>query len=296
MTILQRLLLALPIAASTLLATGCERALFAFVNRGARPPDASIAYAPDRALSLDVFRARGAGAQPAPVVVFFYGGAWKRGERAQYRFVGRRLADNGVLAIVADYRTWPRAGFPAFMDDAADAVAWTRAHAAGYGGDPGRIFLMGHSAGAQIAALLGTDAHYLRARGIEAGSLAGVIGLSGPYDFVIGEYAPIFGPPSQWPKAQAVNFVDGDEPPFLLVHGDRDRVVEFRDSPELAGLLHAAGGAARVVPIAGGGHSAPLAGLYDPRRSPAVLPARRGLIAPPGRDGRGERQGECDGT
>jgi acetyl esterase/lipase len=283
MTTLQRLLLAPLIAASTLLATGCERALFAFVTRGAAPPDASVAYAPDRGLSLDVFRARGAGPQPAPVVVFFYGGAWKRGERAQYRFVGRRLADNGVLAIVADYRTWPRAGFPAFMDDAADAVAWTRAHAAGYGGDPGRIFLMGHSAGAQIAALLGTDAHYLRARGIDAGTLAGVIGLSGRYDFVIGEYAPIFGPPSQWPNAQAVNFVDGDEPPFLLVHGERDRVVEFRDSPELAGLLRAAGGTARVVPIPGGGHSAPLAGLYDPRRSPAVLPAIVGFIADPER-------------
>lgn len=283
MTTLQRLLLAPLIAASTLLATGCERALFAFVNRAAPPPDASIAYAPERGLSLDVFRARGTAAQPAPVVVFFYGGAWKRGERAQYRFVGQRLADDGVLAIVADYRTWPRAGFPAFMDDAADAVAWTRAHAAGYGGDPRRIFLMGHSAGAQIAALLGTDAHYLRARGIEAESLAGVIGLSGPYDFVIGEYAPIFGPPSQWPKAQPVNFVDGDEPPFLLVHGDRDRVVEFRDSPELAGLLRAAGGKARVVPIAGGGHSAPLAGLYDPRRSPAVLPAILGFIADPER-------------
>ena len=283
MTILQRLLLAPLVAASALLATGCERALFAFVNRGTAPPDASVAYAPGRGLSLDVFRARGGGAQPAPVVVFFYGGAWKRGERAQYRFVGQRLAANGVLAIVADYRTWPRAGFPAFMDDAADAVAWARAHAAAYGGDPGRIFLMGHSAGAQIAALLGTDAHYLRARGIEAGSLAGVIGLSGPYDFVIGEYAPIFGPPSQWPRAQAVNFVDGDEPPFLLVHGDDDRVVEFRDSPELAGLLRAAGGKARVVPIPGGGHSAPLAGLYDPRRSPAVLPAILGFIADPER-------------
>jgi acetyl esterase/lipase len=283
MTNLQRLLLAPLVAASTLLATGCERALFAFVNRGATPPDASVAYAPDRGLSLDVFQARGARTQAAPVVVFFYGGAWKRGERAQYRFVGRRLADNGVLAIVADYRTWPRAGFPAFVDDAADAVAWTRAHAADYGGDPGRIFLMGHSAGAQIAALLGTDAHYLRARGIDAGALAGVIGLSGPYDFVIGEYAPIFGPPSQWPKAQAVNFVDGDEPPFLLVHGDRDRVVEFRDSPELAGLLRAAGGRARVVPIAGGSHSAPLAGLYDPRRSPAVLPAILGFIDDPER-------------
>jgi acetyl esterase/lipase len=273
MTRLQRLAMAPFLAAATLLAAGCERALFAFVNRNAPPADASVVFAPDRGLALDVFRPRGARDRPAPVVVFLYGGAWNRGERAQYRFVGHRLAANGVLAIVADYRTWPRAGFPDFVGDAADAVAWARRHAAGYGGDPARLFVMGHSAGAQIAALLGTDARYLRARGMAPRSLAGVIGLSGPYDFVIGEYAPIFGPPSQWPDAQAVNFVDGDEPPFLLVHGERDRVVEFRDSEELAERLRAAGEAATLQPIPDGGHSAPLAGLYDPKRAPAVLPA-----------------------
>jgi acetyl esterase/lipase len=280
MTRLRRLLLVPVLAATALLASGCERALFAFVNRKVPPPDASIVFAPDRGLSLDVYRPRGAAAR-APVVVFFYGGAWKRGERAQYRFVGHRLASHGILAIVADYRTWPTAGFPDFMDDAARAVAWTHAHAGAYGGDPERLYLMGHSAGAQIAALLGTDARYLAAHGVRAGRLAGVIGLSGPYDFVIGEYAPIFGPPSQWPDAQAVNFVDGDEPPFLLVHGDRDRVVEFKDSVELAAKLRAAGEPASVLLLPGGGHSAPLWGLYAPKRSPAVLPAILGFIRAP---------------
>lgn len=279
MKIPPRHVLAPLLAAATLLASGCERALFAFVNRNVPPADASLVYAPRRGLALDVFMPRGAASGDAPVVVFFYGGAWKRGERAQYGFVGDRLARNGILAIVADYRTWPRAGFPAFVDDAADAVAWTRAHAADYGGDPDRMFVMGHSAGAQIAALLGTDARYLRARGMEPRALAGVIGLSGPYDFVIGDYAPIFGPPSQWPDAQAVNFVAGDEPRFLLVHGERDRVVEFRDSTELAAKLRAAGGTATLVAIPGGGHDAPLAGLYDPARSPAVLPAILDFIA-----------------
>lgn len=276
-----RLLLTAALAAATLLTSGCERALFAYINRGLPPPDADVVFAPDRGLSLDVFRPRNDAATPAPTVVFFYGGAWKRGERGQYRFIGRRLAENGILAIVADYRTWPEAGFPAFMDDAADAVAWTRAHAGEYGGDPGRVFLMGHSAGAQIAALLGTDGHYLAARDIQADELAGVIGMSGPYDFVIGEYAPIFGPPSQWPKAQAVNFVDGNEPPFLLLHGDKDRVVEFKDSVELAAKLRAAREPASVVLIPGGSHSAPLWGLYSPKRSPTVLPAILGFINAP---------------
>lgn len=281
MTALQRLVFAPFLAVSTLLVSGCERALFAFVNRNVPPADASVEYAPDRGLELDVYRAHGVGSGLAPVVVFFYGGAWKRGERAQYRFVGHRLAQNGILTVVADYRTWPRAGFPAFVGDAADAVVWTRAHAADYGGDPNRLFVMGHSAGAQIAALLGVDAHYLRERDMDANSLGGVIGLSGPYDFLIGEYAPIFGPPAQWPNAQAINFVDGDEPPFLLVHGDRDGTVEFRDSTELEARLLAAGGAARLIRISRGGHSAPLAGLYDPKRSPAVLPAILDFVRAP---------------
>lgn len=274
MTRLQKILLAPLLATTTLLASGCETALFAFVNRNVPPPDASVVYAPDRGLSLDVYRPRGAVAKPAPTVVFFYGGNWKRGQRDQYAFVGHRLADNGILAIVADYRTYPAAGFPAFMDDAADAVVWARKHASDYGGDPQDLFLMGHSAGGQIVGLLGTDKSYLSSRGIAPNQLAGVIGLSGPYDFVVGtEYAPIFGPRSQWHKAQTVNYVDGDEPPFLLIHGKDDKVVETKDSIELADKLHAAGEPATLVLLPDAGHMATVGGLYDPKRAPMVLPA-----------------------
>lgn len=270
---LRRTPAALLATAIALFSTGCERALFAYVNRGTPPPAASVQYAPDRALSLDIYRPSAASG-PAPTVVFFYGGAWKRGERAQYAFVGRRLAEAGMLALVADYRTYPRATFPGFMGDAADAVAWARAHAAEHGGDPKRIFLAGHSAGAQIAALLGTDARYLERVGMAPRDLAGVIGLSGPYDFVVGQtYAPIFGPPARWPDAQAVNFVDGDEPPFLLIHGTADRVVEAVDSEQLDARLRAAGVASTLVWLEGAGHSAPLAGFYEDKRAPLVLPA-----------------------
>lgn len=204
-------------------------------------------------------------------MLFFYGGGW---QREQYRFVGRQLAQQGVLAIVADYRTFPRAGFPDFIDAAARAVEWTHRHAGDYQGDPKRLYIAGHSAGAQIAALLGTDPRYLARHDLQPRNLAGVIGLSGPYDFVInGQYEQVFGPPAQWPLAQAINFVDGNEPPFLLIHGDRDRVVEVRDSVELAEKLHAQQIGATLLILPGGGHSATLIGLYDPKRSPEVLPA-----------------------
>ena len=208
------------------------------------------------------------------MVVFFYGGAWQRGERDQFRFVGRRLAQQGILAIVADYRTYPRAMFPDFVDDAARAVAWTHAHAREFGGDPRRLFLAGYSAGAQIAALLGTDQRYLEPYGLKPRHLSGVIGLAGPYDFVItGQYTKVFGPPAQWPQAQAINFVDGSEPGFLLIHGGHDRVVEARDSVELAQKLRRHDVGAELVILPGAGHVAPLLGLYDPQRWPQVLAA-----------------------
>lgn len=262
------------LAIGALLASGCERTVFAFANRGLPPPESTVTFAADAGLALDIYRPDSANDALAPVVVFFYGGNWQRGAREQYRFVGRRLARNGVLAVVADYRTWPRAGFPAFVEDGARAVAWARTHARDHGGDPERVFVAGHSAGAQIAALIATDAAYLRPHGLAPTDLAGAIGLSGPYDFAItGQYVPIFGPPSQWPRAQAVNFVDGDEPPFLLVHGEQDEVVEARDSRQLAQRLRAAGVRVELLLLPDAGHSAPLFGLYEPDRAPRVLPA-----------------------
>ena len=251
---------------------GCEATVFRFVNRGLPPPDLTVAFAPDLGLSMDVYKPRVAMAAKAPVVVFFYGGSWQRGTRDQYQFVGQQLAENGVLAVIADYRTYPSAMFPAFMDDAARAVRRVHDDAAGWGGDPDKLFIAGHSAGAQIVALLATDPRYLRAHGIEPNELSGVIGLSGPYDFdVTGDLVDVFGPPSLWPRAQAINFVDGNEPPFLLLHGKGDRVVEYSDSVELAEKLRSNGISATLRLLPDAGHIKLLAGLYDPNRAPEVL-------------------------
>jgi acetyl esterase/lipase len=253
-----------------LLLAGCESALFAFANRGLAAPDATVAYDPARGLSLDVYRPA-ARDTPAPTVLFLYGGAWRRGERWQYQFVGRRLADAGMLAIVADYRTFPDARFPGFVEDAARAAAWASANAGDFGGN-GQLFLAGHSAGAHIAALLGTDARHLEAVGLAPGRLAGVIGLAGPYDFAIdGGLRDVFGPQAQWSRTQPVDFVDGDEPPFLLIHGTRDRRVEVVDSRILGSRLVDAGVDARVALLPDGGHDAPLLGLYSPDRWPRVM-------------------------
>lgn len=112
---------------------------------------------------------------PAPVVVFFYGGSWRNGDREDYLFVGQALASRGFVAVVPDYRLYPEVTFPGFLDDSASAVRWVRDSIAGYRGDPDRIFLMGHSAGAYNAAMLAVDPRYLEAAGVDRAVIGGVI-------------------------------------------------------------------------------------------------------------------------
>lgn len=260
---------------------GCQSLAFGVANLGVADADAHAIHDPGHSLALDVYRPEVRTEGPAPVIVFLYGGSWRRGDRASYRFVGRQLARQGVVAIVADYRTAPRAVFPGFVEDAASAVAWARRHAAEHGGDPTRVFLAGHSAGAQIAALIGTDARYLAAHGLTPRDLGGVIGLSGPYDFGIEGYEDVFGPPAQWPRTQPVNFADGDEPPFLLIHGTADSVVEPVDSRILAERLREAGSRAELLWLPEAGHLGPLAALRAPDRQPAMFRAIRAFVGLP---------------
>ncbi len=267
------------LAAGALLTSGCLRTAFAVANHGQAPADATAAYAPGARHGIDIYRPVGAG-ESAPVMVFFYGGSWRTGAREDYRFVGRRLAQQGMLVLVADYRTYPGTTFPGFIEDGASAVAWAREHAQEWGGDPTCLFVAGHSAGAQIAALLATDARYLAAHDLKPKGLAGAIALSGPLDFAItGDLVPVFGDPAQWPGAQPLNFVDGDEPPFLLIHGLRDKVVEPEDSRLFAARLERMNVPVTLRMLPEGGHSTPLVGLYQPIQAPEVLPALNAFVA-----------------
>ena len=267
------------LAASALLTSGCLKTAFAVANHGQPPADANAAYAAGSRNGIDIYRPVGA-SEAAPVMVFFYGGSWRTGAREDYRFVGRRLAAQGMLVLVADYRTYPEATFPGFVEDGARAVAWARDHAQEWGGDPTCMFVAGHSAGAQIAALLATDGRYLAAHGMKPKDLAGAISLSGPLDFAItGDLVPVFGDPAQWPGAQPLNFVDGDEPPFLLIHSLRDKVVEAEDSRLFAAKLERMKVPVTLRLLPEGGHSTPLVGLFQPIQVPEVLPAINGFVA-----------------
>jgi len=257
--------IALTAALLVLLLSGCKSAFFATVNAGAAPFE-SVTFLPEHRLALDVHRPT-AGTAPAPIVLFLYGGRWQSGSRDEYAFVGQRLAEAGILTLVVDYRLYPQTRFPHFVHDSVAAIAWARDHAADLGGDPQRIFLVGHSAGAHIAALIGTDARYLAPIGMAPTDLAGVVGVAGPYDFLPltdDDLKDIFGPESRWPESQPVNFVDGDEPPFLLLHGTGDLLVWLRNSERLEKKLRAAGVAVELRRYPGVGHIRILSGFRYP--------------------------------
>lgn len=235
---------------------------------------AGIPYGDGPRRRLDVYVPKAAeGARP--VVLFVYGGSWSTGERAQYRFVGQALAAQGYVAVLPDYRLDPEGRFPGFVQDIAAAFAWTARHAGDYGGDPKRLFLMGHSAGAYNVAMLASDPRYLAAHGLDRRAIAGVIGLAGPYDFLPLDNATtrrVFGHVDLLDLTQPVRLVDAATPPMLLLHGSEDETVYPRHSLRLAARLAALGVAAEAKLYPGIGHVGILLALSPLRRdNPSVL-------------------------
>jgi acetyl esterase/lipase len=226
----------------------------------------SIAYADGARRTLDVYRPKGAA--DAPVVVFFYGGSWQSGSKAIYRFVGAALARSGVVAVVPDYRIYPEVRYPSFLEDGAQAVRWAKDNAARFGGDPNRLFLMGHSAGAHIAAMLSLDPRWLRAVKLAPDSdIAGLIGISGPYDFLPlhdGTLEIIFG--GDDPATQPIFYVSPGAPPSLLLTGQHDGTVEPSNSERLAARLRSEGNVVTLRAYRWVGHLAIIGALAPPLR------------------------------
>lgn len=222
--------------------------------------------------SLDIWVPEDAKADDRlPVVVFFYGGGWDSGERDSYGFAGRALAQQGFVVVIPDYRLVPKAHWPDFIEDSAAAVAWTHEHIAKLGGDPDRIALMGHSAGAYNAAMLALDPQWLRAAKSDPSIVRGVAGLAGPYDFLplekggrgdraMGKVKPI-------ERTQPIHFARGDAPPLWLATGDEDDTVRPRNSQNLAAAIEKAGGQVTLRFYPGMGHTGIVMALAAPFRS-----------------------------
>jgi acetyl esterase/lipase len=221
----------------------------------------SHAYGSDAQQVLDVYRptAKAFQGKKLPVIVFFFGGSWRNGERAWYEFFAAHYALKGYVVVLPDYRKAPQNLFPDFMTDAARSVAFTRAHVGEWQGDVAQMFLMGHSAGAHMAALLCLDQRYLRAENLQPSVFKGFIGLSGPYDFLPMTdplVIEVFNGDANLPASQPIQFAQSGSqaPPMLLIHGNDDQLVWPKNSRNLAERVNAAGGKAQVVVLAKTGH------------------------------------------
>jgi acetyl esterase/lipase len=176
------------------------------------------AYARERC-RLDVYHP--VGASGFATVVWFHGGGLTGGERG----VPEALKGKGVAVVAAGYRLSPRAKSPAYIEDAAAAVAWTFKHIGEYGGSAERIFVSGHSAGGYLTAMLGLDKRWLAAQRIDADRIAGLIPLSPQAitHFTIRGERKISDKQPIIDRMAPLYHVRKEAPPILIVTGDREK-------------------------------------------------------------------------
>lgn len=238
---------------------------------GSRLVLSGAAFGADPRQKLDIYAPTTPSARPWPVIVFIYGGSWNSGIREGYGFVGRALASRGFLVAIPDYRLVPTVRYPAFLQDNAAAVHWVISHAGDYHGDPQRLVLAGHSAGAYNAAMLAYDPRWL---GADRGAVRAMIGLAGPYDFLPSNLASVnaaFGSASDPADTQPINHIRPGAIPALLSTGDKDDLVAPKNSDTLAARLQAAGATVERLRYPRVGHVGLVTAIAEPFRGRAPV-------------------------
>lgn len=228
----------------------------------------NIAYGPHKREKLDIYIPKKPSAGPVKVVVFFYGGYWRYGSKRGYKFVGEALSSRGVIAVVPNYRLYPSVNWHGFVEDGALAYRWVERHIKAYGGDPKDVFVMGHSAGAYIAAMVALNRPVQKALKLQRPP-CGFIGLAGPYAFLPitnPKVRQVFASSHHLINTQPIHYVASGDPPSLLLFGREDHTVNPRNSLQLAAALRAHGDPVQVVSYPGIGHIRLLVSLASPFR------------------------------
>jgi len=221
----------------------------------------ALPYLTHQRCKLDIYRPMRANAK-GPIVLFFYGGGWVSGDRGSYRFVGAALAGNGITTVIPDYRLFPEVAFPQFVEDGAAAFAWVRDNLAD---GSQQVVLVGHSAGAHIAAMLALNSEYLGGQ-----RPAGLVGLAGPYAFDPTTWSTtkhIFAKAASNPnQARPIVFVNAESPPSLLLHGASDTIVKLGNSIQLSERLRGYSRPVQMELFTGIGHVGLILTLSRPMR------------------------------
>ncbi len=185
-----------------------------------------------------------------PAVLFLYGGNWRSGEKEDYRFVADTLVHHGCNVVIPDYRLYPQVRFEQIQRDVVDATQWALDNLP----DNQSLYIMGHSAGAQLGALICLNDGLLSN---VTNRISGFIGLAGPYDFypfTEDDHWDLFSPRERYPESQPVNYVSANCPPLYLLHGEDDTRVRRGHSKSLMEKTQAAGGCAQRRVYAKTGH------------------------------------------
>jgi len=236
-------------------------------------PATDSAYHPKRH-QLDVYAPKEAAPALRPVVVFIHGGNWDSGSKEFYSFIGRRLAKQGVVAVILNYRLAPQVQVPQMADDCARAVIWTTEHIREFGGDPQRIFVMGHSAGGGLAALLAADDALFQRRGLARNPVRGAV-LDDPagldmYDYLRrmqypddAQYLVPFGKdPAGWQQTSALYHLTAHTPPIVMLIGGETYPSISSSSARFRQRLTALGHTPRYTVLPGKKHIPMVLQLY----------------------------------
>jgi acetyl esterase/lipase len=202
-----------------------------------------------------------------PVIVWIHGGGWRRGDKADVQKKPQAFVDKGFVLVSINYRFVPNATVKQIAGDVAKAIRWTHAHAKDYGGDPNTIIVAGHSAGAQLAALVCTDDRYLKAEKLPLSIIKGCVPVDGDtYDVAMqvktveekraNSYRMTFGDAESQKELSSVTHVAKGKniPPFLILHV-ADHPETKAQSQRLVKVLQEAGISAKAYPAEGKNHT-----------------------------------------
>jgi len=228
-------------------------------GRAAIGIERDIPYAEGPRHRLDIYRPMSGVGEGRPLILFLHGGQWQMGGRdsLENQVIASGLAARGAVVLVPDYRLYPEALFPGFLQDAAAAVAWARRHASTLGADPDAVFVAGHSAGGYMALMLALDGRWLAPHGLSSRDLAGAIGIAGPY---VGDFPrhwavrPVFAGQPDLAALVPESFVSRDAPPLLLLSGTLDLVTGPDHLRTMARRVVEAGGEVETRLYPGIGH------------------------------------------
>lgn len=203
-----------------------------------------------------------------PMVVFVHGGSWETGSKEDYAFVGQSLAQAGYVTAVINYRKAPEHVYPDYVEDTAQAIAWSYNNAASFHVDPQRFAVIGHSAGAfnMMAAISNED--FLAPYGVSPKDISAVIGIAGPYSYDFRKFSSVtaFSADATPDQVMPDRHIKGPQPPYLLLTAEKDTTVYDQNTIKMTKALKDYGAKVETGVIKGANHATSIGAMAKPLR------------------------------